>query len=131
MKHLLLLLAALGLASCTTDKGAQTGTAAVTELPFSSGPRTVTGAEVIALRGASVTVERVVYLNSPCPAGAQCIHSGVERQVQFTVNHTMQTPVTVVADSTQVVDGVELKVHEVRAGPQADIEVSLPVQQAK
>ena len=124
----LLVLSALSLACCATDKAAHPSAA---ELPFSSGPRTVTGSEVIGLRGASVTVEKVIYVNSPCPEGAQCIHSGVVKQVLFTVTHTGTAQATVVADSTQVVDGVELRVHAVREGPQADIEVSLPVQSAQ
>lgn len=125
----LFIIATLALTGCATDKAATTPTTGpATEAPFASGLRTVSGGEVIALRGATVTVTQVIYVNSPCPEGAKCFSSGIVKQVQFKVKHTSENAVTVAADSTQVLDGIELRVHDVRAGPQADIEVSLPVQ---
>jgi hypothetical protein len=122
------LFATLALLGCAADKVTTIAPAAAAEPPLASGRRTVAGGEVIALRGASVTVARVMYVNSPCPEGAKCLTSGIVKQVQFKVQHTVETEVTVNADSTQVVDGLELRVHDVRAGPQADIEASLPLQ---
>ena len=131
----LLAVVALSTACCTQGKpppGASSAPARTAALPRSSGPITVRGGETIELDGATVAVVQVTYLNEPCPPGMQCIHSGILKQVEFRVRRG-QAPVvaTVVEGQRQVVDGVELVVRAVRAGPEADVEASLPLAPAR
>ena len=48
--------------------------------------RTVKGGESFDLRGGvRVHIERVTYLDRPCPQGVMCIHSGMIKTVGFSV----------------------------------------------
>jgi hypothetical protein len=131
----LLAVVALSTACCTQGRpppGEGSAPARTAALPRASGLITVRGGETIELDGATVTVVQVSYLNEPCPPGMQCLHSGVIKQVEFRVRRG-QAPVvaTVVEGQRQVVDGVEVVVRAVRAGPEADVEASLPVAPAR
>jgi hypothetical protein len=129
-----LLAAALATACCTQgrppppDDRAGPAARAAAPLPLASGLLTVRGGETIELRGASVTVSQVTYLDQPCPPNVQCIHSGVIRQVLLRVVRSGPPVLASLGEGErQVVDGVELAVKAVRAGPEADLEASLPV----
>jgi hypothetical protein len=128
-----LVLAALAAlcAACATPAAAGAGEARggdTSAAPLASGAVTVRGGETLSLRGATVHVDRVTYVNSPCPAGVVCIHSGIIKRVEVTVTHT-GAPVTVglLEGSRQVVDGVEVHLVSVSEGPTAVLEASLPL----
>ena len=91
------------------------------------------GGETIELEGARVARSvRVTYLNQPCPPGVQCIHSGVMKLVEFRVlRGAAPVSATVSEGERRLVDGVELSVRAVRDGPEAEVEVSLPVAPAR
>ncbi|MBS2028240.1 MAG: hypothetical protein JST54_10075 [Deltaproteobacteria bacterium] len=96
---------------------------------FTTGRQRVKGGEIFALNGPiTVTVKQVTYVNQPCPAGAQCITSGIIRTVQFEVVHGADTQqMSVNAGTFRVAAGVQLHVLNVEPGPLAEIEASLPV----
>ena len=96
--------------------------------PLTTGLVTVRGGEVLVLRGAIVRVEQVTYLNQPCPPEVRCIHSGIIRLVHFEITRGgAPKKAAVPQGATQVVEGVELKVKEVRPGPEASVQASLPL----
>ena len=100
--------------------------------PKDSGRQKVHGGEALALEGADVKVVKVVYVNSPCPKGAECIHSGIIKVVQFKVARGGQEKLVSVSEGNdQVVEGVQLRVFVVTEGPQAEVEASLPVVMSK
>ncbi len=95
---------------------------------LATGRQVVKGGETFSLQGATVTVDRVTYLNNPCPPGAQCITSGVIKTVAFSVTAGAASDKAVLSEGMQrVVSGVMPRVVSVTAGPQAEIEASLPV----
>jgi hypothetical protein len=126
--------AALAMACCAERKGLPSGEAAASTAsvaparPRASGRVTVRGGETIELAGARVVVGTVTYLNQPCPPDVQCIHSGVVKQVELTVIRTGAPVLASLREGERkVVDGVELAVDAVRAGPEADVEATLTV----
>jgi len=119
---------ALGAACATPATAGTPPVDAVKPLPLASGPVTVREGSRIALQGATVAVDRITYLNEPCPAGVQCIHSGVIKRVQFTVTHSgAPVPGGLSEGTSQTFDGVEVRVVSVSEGPAAVLEASLPV----
>jgi hypothetical protein len=92
-----------------------------------SGRQMVRGGETLALAGADVKVVKVVYVNSPCPKGAECIHSGIIKMVQFKVARDGQEKDASVSEGKdEVVQGVELRVFSVSEGAQAEIQATVP-----
>lgn len=135
-----LLALSLSAVACSQDRGAQrpdaaekpSTSAAGLEAPpsqaLASGVVTVRGGEVLRLRGATVGIDQVTYLNQPCPPDVRCIHSGVIKLVHFQVTRTgAPLRAAVPEGAEQSVDGVLLVVRQVRPGPEADIEASLPL----
>jgi hypothetical protein len=117
----------LGMA-CATATSAGVPGDAVKPLPRATGPVTVRGGETLRLQGAAVKVDLVTFLDEPCPAGAQCIHSGIIKRVQVTVTQGDATASGGVAEGTgQVLAGVEVRVVSMAPGPVAVLEASLPV----
>ncbi|MEW5848003.1 MAG: hypothetical protein AB2A00_04285 [Myxococcota bacterium] len=107
---------------------AATPAPAPTEEARATGKVTVKGGEVFSLKGAQVLVKQVTYLNQPCPKGAKCLHSGVIKSVQFVVTRDGGDEAAVVTSGEQkVTRGVMLRVHDVREGPEADVEAQLPL----
>jgi hypothetical protein len=107
---------------------APTPTAAPAALPLATGRQVVKGGETFALQGATVAVDRVTFVNNLCPPGAQCLTSGIIKTVAFSVTAGGAAEKTVLSEGMQrVVSGIMLRVVSVTAGPQAEIEASLPV----
>jgi hypothetical protein len=126
---LVLLTAALAASGCTQDKGQQRADPVETSGGAGAGavaPGTITvrGGERFQVEGTAVLVEQVTYLNQPCPPDARCFHSGIIKLVHFELTRD-GTPhkAAVPEGARQVVAGVELAVKQVRAGPEADIEL--------
>lgn len=91
-----------------------------------TGRQKVHGGEAFTLSGAEVKVSKVVYVNQPCPKGAECIHSGIIKVVHFQVAHGgPEQQASVHEGQDAVVDGVQLRVFSVTEGPQAEIQASL------
>ncbi len=83
---------------------------------------TVRGGETLPLEGVRVVVDQVTSIEQKCPANARCLHSGIIKMVHFRVFGSGPSKLVAVPQgATQVVDGVELKVLQVRAGPEADV----------
>jgi hypothetical protein len=96
--------------------------------PLGSGRVTVRGGEELLLRGATIAVDRVTFLDQPCPKDVQCIQSGIIRTVGFRVRRANgPVPATLREGESRVVEGVELRVVAVRQGPEADVEAALPL----
>jgi hypothetical protein len=138
-RRALLAVFALAAAACTTERPAPMaippteprplpGAYAPPPPPLGSGRVTVRGGEELRLRGATVAVERVTFLDVPCPKDVQCVHSGVIKTVGFRVaREGGPVPATLREGESRVVEGVELRVVAVRQGPEADVEAALPL----
>jgi len=126
---LLLLAAALAASGCTQDKAQQRTNPVETSGgagAVAPGSVTVRGGERFQLQGTSVLVEQVAYLNQPCPPDARCFHSGIIKLVHFELTRDGTSQKAAVPEGAkQLVAGVELAVKQVRAGPEADIELGL------
>jgi len=84
----------------------------------------VKGGEVLRVGTAEVQVIRVNYVNSPCPEGAKCVHSGIVKTVNFKV--TGDGPpeeFAVGAGNARASNGVLIKVLSVDEGPSASLEL--------
>ena len=114
------------------QRAADAPSPAVAARPLASGPVTVRGGEVIELAGARVEVGRIIYLNRPCPEGAQCVISGVIKQVELRVVRWGTSALVSLSEGERKVEsGVEIVVRSVRPGPEAEIEVSLPLRRSR